>query len=63
LVAPVSAAHGHQLWLVLAAQQVVLILHGHEPGPAACLGGALQSSRRVKRLMARPTASSEVPAW
>ena len=35
-------AHGHQLRFVLAAQQVVLVLHGHEPGPAALVGGVLQ---------------------
>ena len=35
-------AHRHQLALVLAAEQVVLVLHGHEPGPAAQVGGVLQ---------------------
>ena len=36
------AAHRHQLSFVVPAQQVVLILHRHEPGPAAEVGGVLE---------------------
>jgi hypothetical protein len=36
------AAHGHQLWLVMAAQQVVLVLHRDKPGPAAGVFGMLE---------------------
>ena len=35
-------AHRHQLGLVLAAQQVVLVLHRDEPRPAAEVGGVLE---------------------
>jgi len=38
---PHVAAHGHQLSLVVPAQ-VVLILHGNEPGPPAEIRGVLE---------------------